>query len=106
VPSFNDGAVAFIGAGALEPAAIYTNAGGSLVRVIGVGDVLGGHTIKNFSLSRESLSGENLAFTATFTDGSQAVYLAELAPVPEPASWVLAVIGLAGVAAARRWRSK
>jgi hypothetical protein len=73
------GALAFIGyrfAG--DEGALFTTAGGSLSRVLGAGDALGGKTVFAISLGREGLSCDSIAFVVRFTDDSQAIYRADL----------------------------
>ena len=43
-----------------------------------------------------------IAFGAVFTDGTRGVFVSNLAAVPEPAGWVLAVAGLLSLGATRR----
>ena len=43
-----------------------------------------------------------LAFGATFTDGSSGIFVSNLVAVPEPTSWVLAVLGLLGLGTSPR----
>ncbi len=43
-----------------------------------------------------------LAFLATFTDGTGGVFVSNLVAVPEPTAWALVVVGLLGVSATRR----
>ena len=68
-------------------------------------------TINNLSLSSASdaygpVNGFNdlgqLAFTASFTDGTSGVFVSNLVAVPEPACWVLMVVGVLGLGASRR----
>lgn len=84
-PSLDDGIVAFKGASNNSPESIgiYTNLGGSLTEVIAIGDLLESKTIDRLDFGQEGLSGNQIAFTATFDDGSQGVYVAT---VPEPSS--------------------
>src|SRR5207247_4091720 len=63
--------------------ALFTDIRGPLERIIGGGDTLDGKTIYNLFMGPDALSGSSIAFWATFTDGSQGIYLAS---VPEPAS--------------------
>ncbi|MEH1839764.1 MAG: hypothetical protein V7L20_13565 [Nostoc sp.] len=42
--------------------------------------------IKDLRIGREGLSGNQIAFTANFTDGSEGIYIATLVPVSEPSS--------------------
>ena len=91
--------MAFRGIGS-SPEGIYTNLGGPLMKVINSGDSFDGKTIASFlglSFSSEGLSGNNVAFYATFTNGSKGLYVATY--VPEPSSTTLLLIGTAAVAA-------
>jgi hypothetical protein len=78
---------------------------GPIIKVVAPGDVIDGHTVGRVQLSRYGLDGDQIAFTAYFTDGpfpgDVAVYVATV-PVPEPAA-VLAVAAV-GLAAVRAWR--
>jgi hypothetical protein len=49
----------------------------SLTRVIKTGDKLDGRTVNKLDFGAEGLSGPNIGFRATFTDGSQGIYRAE-----------------------------
>lgn len=76
---------------------IYTTLGGSLTRVIAEGEQLDGKVIAPYYLgvSRQMLSGNSIAFSVRFTDGSSGIYRADFVPhppksLPEPAS----VLGL------------
>ncbi len=70
---------------------------GELMEVVGVGDELDGKTIFELHMGRDSLSGTNLAFQATMTDGSEAIYMAQ---IPEPAT--LSLLAMGGLAMLRR----
>lgn len=69
-------------------ATIYSDLAGSLQRIIGPGDELLGKTVNGTSLGNEALSGDNLVFGATFTDGTSGVYI-----VPEPAAAAPLMLG-------------
>lgn len=102
-PAIDDGNVAFIGYGSNSQAGLYTTLGGSLSKVIDINDTLDGKTFSPFSftsatLGREGLSGNQLAFLAEFTDGSQGVYIATLnsTSIPE-SSTVLSIFAVAAL---------
>lgn len=68
-----------------------------------VGDTLAGRVVADLQLSQQAMNGfGTLAFHATFTDGSDGVFL--ITPVPEPATCLLAALGgaLCAIAALRR----
>jgi hypothetical protein len=63
-----------------------------MAEVISVGDMLDGKTVSALSFSGDRpLWGDDLVFTAEFSDGSKGLFLTQ---VPEPAAMVL----LAGAA--------
>lgn len=105
--SFNQGSVVFGGSGCdpvtgeLLVGGIYTNLGGSLVKVVDFDDFLDGKEIASgLFVGDEALSGNSIPFWVRFTDGSDGIYLADLSPaesVPEPTS----VVGLLTVGALR-----
>jgi hypothetical protein len=80
--------VAFIGTGSGGQEGIYVsspvgphNPGDPLfptnpIKVIDLNDTLDGKTISNLQLGPGGLSGDPLVFAATFTDGTQGIYLA------------------------------
>jgi hypothetical protein len=90
--SFDCDHTAFLGFDAAGPG-IYTNATGSLTKVIGRGDMLDGRMVQDVAFSAGSLSGNNLDFRASFKDGAEGVFDARFAPaaVPEPSSFILAL---------------
>ena len=51
-------------------------------KVIAVGDRLGGKAITGLNFSRSGLSGDPVAFQATFSDGSQGVYSVNVVSPP------------------------
>jgi len=61
---------------------IFTDMGGPLRRIIATGDTVDGKVISELRMNDDALQGTTIAFVARFSDGSQAIYLAN---VPEPA---------------------
>jgi hypothetical protein len=66
--------VAFVGLGSGGQKGIYLT--GSLNKVINLSDILDGKSLNNLRLGRQGWDGNQLAFVANFTDGSQGVYAA------------------------------
>jgi hypothetical protein len=79
---------------------IYFWSAGVLSKVVDLTDSIEGKTLEGLDIGRVSLSGDNVVFSATFTDGSSGVF--ETA-VPEPG--VVGVVGGSVVLALRRRRS-
>ncbi len=90
--SFNKGNIAFVNTAYVSSTpgssfqGIYTTLGGELTKVIDINDSLLGKTINSFSFGREGLSGNQIAFGVTFSDRSQAIYIATLNPTSVPES--------------------
>lgn len=88
-PLLDNGNVVFNGNG--QEGGIYTNLGGSLTKVAARGDVLDNKIVSsvgNLGFSSgggASISGEQIAFIARFTDGSKGIYIATLDP---ESSWL------------------
>ena len=76
---------------------VYSDLAGSLQRIAGPGDELFGKTVCAAVLHDQGLSGDNLAFSAAFTDGTSGIYM-----VPEPAGVALLMIAATLV----RWRRR
>ncbi|HEY8239924.1 MAG TPA: hypothetical protein VIH35_00675 [Kiritimatiellia bacterium] len=76
-PSINAGYVAFSGSGD-GMTGIYANVGGSLSAVVTITNILDGKAVTALSVGRNMLSGERVAFNATYAAGS-GVYLAATA---------------------------
>jgi hypothetical protein len=73
----------------------------ALTELISTGDVIDGKTIDAIEISREAIGGAlnaDYAFKATFTDGSEGIYLLKL---PEPGTMTLLAAGI-GLSALRR----
>jgi hypothetical protein len=67
--------IAFLGMGAAGQQGIYDLTGGSLRKVVDLNDILNGRSITGLGLSRTGVSGDPIAFQATFADGSQGLYI-------------------------------
>jgi len=113
IPSFNgttkfnsfggvaiDGSVIVFIGGGNGTSGIFAASNGSLFEVISNGDTLSGKTISSLSFSGDRpLSGDQFVFSASFTDGSTGLYLAEL---PEPSAMTLLAIGSLSIFRYRR----
>ena len=84
--SLNNGNIAFKGTGTADFQGIYTTLGGVLTKVIDTNDSLDDLAISSLSFGREGLSGNQIAFDAVFSDGSQAIYIATLNQTSIPES--------------------
>lgn len=74
---------------------------GQRIPVIEAGDPLDGRVVSDFALGHEALSGDQLAFTAYFEDGTQGVYVAA---IPEPGGTAMLASGCLALAALRQRR--
>ncbi len=93
--------VAFIGSGT-GTTGIFAASGASLIEVVSLGDILDGKTVNALSFSDDRpLSGNQLVFSAGFSDGSYGLYLAQ---VPEPGAAALIGVLAAPLLARRRAR--
>ncbi|MEB3281395.1 MAG: choice-of-anchor tandem repeat NxxGxxAF-containing protein [Lyngbya sp.] len=77
----DNGVVAFVGVGSEEQQGIYTNLNGELETVIDLNTPLEGKIIQDLAFGPEGLSGNQIAFSALFTDGTEGIYVANFAPV-------------------------
>lgn len=68
---------------------IYSDLTGTLQRTIGPGDLLFGKSVVAAGLGPDALSGNQLAFSAVFNDGTSGIYL-----VPEPSAVGLGASGM------------
>jgi hypothetical protein len=95
IMSIDDGNVAFFG-GNLTNGGLYIRYNGELLRIFGSGDLLDGKAVSSLTYGREGLSGNQIAFRAQFTDGSEGIYVATFrsaAAVPEPTMITLLAVG-------------
>jgi hypothetical protein len=102
--SIDHGHVAFTSGGFEPPTTVlYSDVGGALQRVVGVGDTLLGQTVSSVSIGPDALSGNQIVFIAGFTNGNAGIFIAT---VPEPAALPLSIISwLAAISRSRqRWR--
>ena len=83
---------------AADNLAVFTDAGGPLTRLVGFGDRLFDKKVTNVQISQDALSGNAIAFAATFSDNTSGVYLATL---PEPAIPAFAALVLSVTLLAR-----
>lgn len=70
--------VVFSGEGLHMKNSVYTTLGGSLRKVIDLNDALDGKKLDSLHADQESLSGNSVAFHASFADGSQGIFVATL----------------------------
>ncbi|NJK39435.1 MAG: hypothetical protein HC835_19800 [Oscillatoriales cyanobacterium RM2_1_1] len=77
----NNENLAFLGIGANNQQGIYENVAGEFSTVIDLNIPLEGKVIEDLALGREGLNGDQVVFSARFTDGTEGIYLAENAPV-------------------------
>ncbi|MGD9126637.1 MAG: PEP-CTERM sorting domain-containing protein, partial [Planctomycetia bacterium] len=80
-----------------ETKTIYAIVDGVLAPVIQAGDTLGGKTITDLAMSKESMGDGVLAFSATFSDDTHAIYTASFATVPEPSTVALTLSALLAI---------
>jgi hypothetical protein len=83
--------VAFYASASSGPSGIYVHRDGQLHKVAEVGDLLDGRTVSGFGFGPRGLSGDALAFNASFEDGTYGVFLAT---IPEPGTGLLLGVGL------------
>jgi hypothetical protein len=96
--TIDNGNVVFIGGPSSTSLGIFAASGGTVTEVIGVGDALDGKSVSALSFSGDRpLSGNDLVFTAEFTDGSKGLFLTQ---VPEPAA--LSCVAAIAILLARR----
>jgi hypothetical protein len=105
-PQAGSGTVAaFVGEGSGDQHGLflvgYTSMTPWLVPLVSRGQVLDGRIVETLSLGRDAIRGNNMAFHATFADGTSGIYRADLFRIPEPAS--LGPIAL-GMLLGGRWR--
>lgn len=100
--SLSGDSVAFLGSGGGGSArGLFVYRDGEIHEVILVGAQLGGATVSGIDFGAEGFSGDQLAFRATFDDGTQGVWVAT---IPEPGTLLLLGAGLAALAVGRRAR--
>ena len=87
---------AFLATGSDGEKGIFASLSGTLFDVINRGDVLDGRTISDLSFGKsgffENASGAQIAYRATFTDGTSGTYTSAVV-VPEPACGALFAVG-------------
>ena len=98
--SISGESVAFSGTGGTSlTRGLYVYRDGEIHKLIEVGDSLDGKVLGGIDFGSEGFSGDQVAFLASFGDGTSGVYLAN---IPEPGTALLLATGLAGLAASRR----
>lgn len=93
--------LAFLGYGVGGQTGIYDFVDDQLVKVVALGDSIGGKRITGLDFSRTGLWGDPIAFRATFEDGSEGLYTMDII-VP----FVLRITSLERVGASLRLRFK
>ncbi len=98
-PAIDEGVVALTGFFASANSGVFSTHAGTLGKVLGWGDTLDGKVVLDTGIGTQALDGDSLALWVAFTDGSQGIYMATI-----PAPGALALLGAAGLLAARRKR--
>jgi hypothetical protein len=102
--SISGASVAFYGGGGASlTRGLYVYRDGEIHEVIEVGDLLDGKVVSGIEFGSEGFYGDQIAFHASFDDGTTGIYLAN---IPEPGSALLLAAGLSGLAASRRSRAR
>ena len=83
---------------------IYTNLSGSLTKVTATGDLLDDRLVQAAQLGRQGLEGNQILIEVSFTDGTQALYVAT--PIPEPGSLMLLASGCLVLVVMLRFRTQ
>ena len=98
--SINANGTVVFGANTDTISGIFDGPDASKNKIIGSGDILDGSSIYSVGVLMESLNDSgDVAFTATMADGSHAIYVASVVPLPA-AIWLFAsgLLGLFGIA--------
>jgi hypothetical protein len=82
--SIDGSSVAFLATGGGGQMGIYYSAGGGLRKVVDLQDQIGGKTLTNLAFGRYGLSANQVAYTATYSDGTQDVQFTPVVPSPRP----------------------
>lgn len=75
--SIDGGNLAFIGLSA-EGSGLYADFGGQLIKIVRLLDTIDGKKVSGLRMGWEALDGDQLAFQARFTDGSEGIYRADI----------------------------
>jgi hypothetical protein len=81
-PAIDGEDILFFGVDEANDAALYGRIDGTLMRIIGPGDVLDGGTIANVQTGPEALDDGVIAFRVLFTDSTTAIYRGLVATAP------------------------
>jgi hypothetical protein len=73
-------------AGGASVRGLYTDSGGVLTKIVATGDVLQGRALSELHFGSNGFSNGEVAFAATFDDGSQSITAAALNAPPPPAA--------------------
>ncbi|RLJ20306.1 hypothetical protein DJ030_07305 [bacterium endosymbiont of Escarpia laminata] len=88
------GKAAFVGFDPSMHSGIYIYDRSTLEKIISEGDLLFGKAIDGLAISPDALDGNSIAFSASFSDGSQGIFVAN---VPEPSTIILFISGIIGL---------
>ena len=100
--SISGESVAFHGiGGSAFTSGLYVYRDGEIHEVIEVGDLLDGKVVTWIEFGSEGFAGDQIAFLASFGDGTQGIYVAS---IPEPGTALMLATGLLALGASRRAR--
>jgi len=96
--------VAFYGGGGASfTSGLYVYRDGEIHKLIEAGDLLDGKVVSGVEFGSEGFSGDQIAFHASFDDGTQGIYRAV---IPEPSTALLLAAGLLALGASRHSRAR